>query len=255
MTIPDWQTKIPYSAIIFDVDGTLSAIEGIDQLAENNRVGDLVKSLTAAAMGEIGINPQLYQQRLDLVRPKQEQLLALGQQYYRERVLDADKVINIFQRLNKSVYMVSAGLLPAVTIFGSLLTIPKDRIYAVNILFDDQGNYLDFDRHSPLVTNDGKRQIAAQLISRHHHVLHIGDGLNDFSTHDLVTRFVGYGGVYYRQNIESLCEFYIKSRSLTALLPLSLTQAEFEQLMPDEQELYLLGIKAIQDGKVKIGNG
>jgi phosphoserine phosphatase len=246
-----WRTEKPFTAIIFDVDGTLSAIEGIDTLAEQNGVGDQVKSLTSTAMGKTGINPELYKQRLDLVKPREEQVIALGQQYYRQRVPEAEAVIKLFQRLNKTVYMVSAGLLPAVSIFGNMLTIPRDNINAVNILFTPQGNYLDFDHSSPLVTTDGKRMLAAEIIARHHHVLHIGDGLNDYSSHDLVQRFVGYGGVYYRANIESLCQFYIKSLSMSALLPLALTQDEYELLLPEEKEVYQQGMKAIEDGEVK----
>jgi phosphoserine phosphatase len=246
-----WLTEKPFTAIIFDVDGTLSAIEGIDALAEQNGVGDQVKALTSTAMGKTGINPELYEQRLDLVKPRKEQVFALGQQYYRQRVPEAEAVIKLFQRLNKSVYLVSAGLLPAVSIFGTILTIPRDRINAVNILFTAEGNYLDFDRASSLVTSDGKRELAGEIIARHHHVLHIGDGLNDYSTHDLVQRFVGYGGVYYRENIESLCQFYIKSLSMSALLPLALTQDECELLLPEEKEVYQQGIKAIEDEKVK----
>ncbi len=253
MNTANWQTTIPYSAIIFDVDGTLSAIEGIDYLAELNHVDAQVKALTATAMGKTGINAQLYKQRLDLVQPTQDQIFTLAKKYYQEQVPDADKVIAIFQRLGKSVYMLSAGILPAVKLLGAQLNIPADKIYAVNIQFDEKGKYVDFDHDSPLVNNDGKRLLAEQIKKHCPTILHIGDGLNDFSTHDLVTRFVGFGGVYYRSNIESLCEFYIRNKSLAALLPLTLTQEEVGMLQPDEQIVYALGLKAIANGEVKAG--
>ena len=42
MKAPTWQLDHPINAIVFDCDGTLSIIEGIDELARNNGVGDAV---------------------------------------------------------------------------------------------------------------------------------------------------------------------------------------------------------------------
>ena len=136
MKTPAWQLKTPLNAIIFDCDGTLSTIEGIDELAKNNGVDDAVLSLTAQAMGATGMNPELYQKRLDLVYPSEEQVLALGQHYIATQVPDAHPVIQLLKRLNKTVYLVSAGLYPAVKIFGRMLNIPQENIFAVDVLFD-----------------------------------------------------------------------------------------------------------------------
>lgn len=241
----NWQLQTPINAIIFDCDGTLSTIEGIDELAENNGVSTIVKSLTADAMGKSGINPELYQKRLDLVQPSHEQVRTLGQQYFTHQVPDVDNVIQIFKRLNKTVYLVSAGLYPAVSIFGELLKIPQKNIYAVDIHFDSQGNYLSYEKTSPLVYNDGKRKIVTQLKSLHQDIIYVGDGLNDYSTYDLVTRFVGFGGAFYRENIASRCQYYIHELTMAPLLPLSLTQKEYENLDTEEQSLYHKGLTQI----------
>ncbi|VVC75648.1 hypothetical protein AQUSIP_09380 [Aquicella siphonis] len=252
MTSPSWQLSSPLSAIVFDCDGTLSAIEGIDFLAKNNGVGEAVQSLTQDAMSKTGLNPALYQQRLDLVFPRREQVYALGHQYFAHRIPDVSDVISLFKRLNKSMYLVSAGVNPAVKMFGELLQIPPENVYAVDLRFDQQGNFLDFERSSPLVNNDGKREIVRQIKTRHKNVLHVGDGLNDVVTLDLVTRFIGYGGVAYRKNIAELCRFYINTRSLASLLPLALTVEECANLLPEEQTLYQKGLAAIQEGKVQV---
>lgn len=252
MTTSNWQIQQPFSAVIFDVDGTLSAMEGIDWLAEQNGAGEQVRALTEEAMGKIGINHLLYQQRLELVKPRQAQMEALGREYIRYCVQDSKAVIAIFQRLDKAVYLVSAGMYPAVCMLGASLNIPADMIYAVNIQFDQNGRYKDFDQHSLLVNNDGKRIIAEKLQKRHQTVIHTGDGLNDFSSHDVVTRFVGYGGVYYRKNLEEKCEYYVRTLSHSALLPLALTAEEAAQLLPGEKEIYQKGLHAIESGKVKV---
>jgi phosphoserine phosphatase len=83
-------------------------------------------------------------------------------------------------------------------------------------------------------------------------MIYIGDGLNDYEVYQLVSRFIGYGGAYYRQNIADLCEFYAKSASLAAILPLLLTQEEYHQLNATHQLLYNKGLADILDNRVQI---
>ncbi len=241
-----WQLQTPIDSVIFDCDGTLSAIEGIDELAKLNGVGDIVKSLTSEAMSTTGLNVGLYQKRLELVYPTATQVNELAQQYYTHRVPYIEEIIQLLSRLNKSVYLVSAGLSPAVCAFGDMLQIPRENIYAVDIAFDRDGRYLDFERSSPLVQHDGKRQIVNAIKEQHNQVLYVGDGMNDYAVYDLVTRFVGYGGAYYRENIATRCQFYITASSLLTLIPLAITHQEYQRLAPMDQSLYQQGLARIQ---------
>ena len=243
--IPKWQLKTPIEAVIFDCDGTLSAIEGIDELAKYSKAHDEVQRLTADAMGKSGLNPELYKKRLDLICPKKEHVLALGKKYFEHRVPDISEVISIFTRLNKTVYIISAGLYPAVAHFGELLNIPTKNIFAVDISFDQQGNFTDYDNQSPLTQNQGKKIIVNQLKKIHQEIIYVGDGLNDYVTYELVRRFIGYGGIFCRENIAQLCEYYIRDASMSALLPLVLTQHEYEQLQAKEKILYKAGLASI----------
>src|SRR5438445_3611454 len=95
---------------------------------------------------------------------------------------------------------------------------------------DADGKFISYDQDSPLVKNDGKKIIVTELLKKHSSIGYIGDGLNDIVVYDLVTRFIGYGGIYYRSNIAALCEYYIVTPSMSAILPLLLTQTEFESL-------------------------
>ncbi len=230
MPAHDNPLSTPLDAIVFDCDGTLSYIEGIDELAKLNGVDKPVTQLTAAAMGQSGINPQLYAERLNLVLPTSLQVDGLGDNYFQHKAPDLLAVLAVFAQLNKAMYIVSAGLYPAVARFAGLLNIPTKNVFAVDIYFDTAGKYRDFDHYSPLVTNEGKRAIALQLQQRHPRVAYIGDGLNDVAVKDVVTRFIGYGGAYYRENIQRMCEYYITTPSLLGLLSLCLTLDEMAQL-------------------------
>lgn len=252
MTTTNWQNDIPIDAFVFDCDGTLSMIEGIDELARSNGVGEMVESLTADAMSKLGISEEIYHARLSLVQPELEQAIAIGQQYYKRQVPHVSNVIQLLMRLNKTVYIVSGGLHQSVESFGELLQVPRNNIYAVNVQFDTNKKYIDFDRSSPLIRSHGKREIIMQLKKHHPRIVHIGDGLNDYVVYDLVTRFIGFGGVFYRENIAEGCEYYIKATSMAPLLPLTLTKDEYEALTLKERELYHHGLTAIHNQQVLI---
>lgn len=250
MLTPEWQLTSPIDAIIFDCDGTLSSIEGIDSLADENAIGKTVRDLTKKAMGQSGMNADVFEKRLQLVQPTQKQLENLANKYIDYQIPDGFYVIQAFLRLKKPIYIVSAGLLPTIVLFGNYLGFPTDHIYAVGVEFDKQGHYLDFDRDSPLVKKHGKRTIVNTLLKQHKTLAYIGDGLNDYETYDLVHRFIGFGGSYYRKNIERCCEFYIKILSLSGLLPLLLTQDESIQLTKEEKWIYQNGMDFIHNKKI-----
>lgn len=238
MTSSNWQLNAPIDAIVFDCDGTLTQIEGIDELAKKNGVGEIVSAMTKEAMQISGLNPALYRKRLELIYPTAAQLLALGADYFFHITPDTIDVINILQRFNKKLYILSAGLFPAIKLFAAQLNIPIENIFAVDIFFDRDGNYQSYEDTSVLTTNDGKRQLIQTLRAQHSHILHIGDGLNDLVCKDLVTRFVGFGGVFYRANIAANAHYYLKQKSLRGLLPLTLTADEVARLTTSERIFY-----------------
>lgn len=237
----------PIDAVVFDCDGTLSQIEGIDELAKKG-VGDEVKRMTALAMAKTGLSPELYQQRLSLVQPSYSQLVALATEYFAATSEDAFQVITLLRRLNKAVFIISAGLNPSVTLFGQQLTVPAEHIYAVDVIFNEKKHYLSFDEHSPLVHKNGKREVINQIKQRYPRLVFIGDGINDLEASDLAVRFIGYGGAYYRENIAEQCEFYLRHASLASLLPLALTELEYQKLSASEQKLMIKGIQLLELG-------
>lgn len=247
MLTPPWQLTDPINAIIFDCDGTLSKIEGIDELATSNNTSNIVQKLTQEAMGKTGMNVGIYNKRLEIVSPTQEKILALGENYIKNHSPDAKDVIAIFKALNKPVYIISAGISQAVNIFAKWLGIDESHVFAVNVFFDDNGHYAGFDEQSPLVARNGKQIFVNDLSQNLPRLGYIGDGLNDYEVYPLVSRFIGYGGAYYRQNIADLCEFYVRNPSLTAILPLLLTQDEYHKLAPSYQTLYNKGLALVSN--------
>lgn len=245
MTIRWRQLTEPVSGIIFDCDGTLSAIEGIDELAEKNHVGPFVKQLTAEAMDHKGINIEIYQKRLMAVQPTQLQVETLGEEYFKHRIPYALEVIHILNQLKKTVYIISSGLNPAVQKFADHLGIPSSNIFAVEIKFDQHGKYCDFDQSSPLVQPDGKQIIVSEIRKKQSRIIYIGDGMNDVSVSKLLTRFIGFGGIVHREKVACVSDYYIQTNSLAPLLPLCLTKQESDLLNPNDRLIYEHGNKLL----------
>ena len=245
----DLKLSAPLDAILFDCDGTLSRLEGIDELARQNGVGDIIETMTAQAMSATGVSADLYAERLALVQPSQQQVLALGQAYIDSCNPGVVSVIDALKKRGKAIYIVSAGLKPAVAIFARYLNIPESQVFAVEMDFDLDGHYLAFNQASPLVDVGGKCQIVATLKQQHARILHIGDGMNDADVKGHVTRFIGYGGVFCRESIRDRSDFYIETASLLPLLPLALTATEADQLTGAELAAYQAGLQLIEAGE------
>jgi len=215
-------------AVFFDCDGTLSKIEGIDYLASFSTNMQEVASLTALSMGSVGLSCDMYQQRLELIRPARTHLLQLAEAYYAAMTQDLLATISILQSLGKEIYVISAGNAPAVTLFAEKIGIPASKVMAVELFFDDDGNYVGFDEDSPLVTQNGKSMMIRQLRSKYEYkqVAFIGDGMNDVPARDEVDQFIGYGAHFYRKKVKELSDSYVVDKSMFAVLSLLLTRDE-----------------------------
>lgn len=246
MLLLDSQLQEPLDAIIFDCDGTLSHVEGINWLAEANNVGAPVCALTEKAMSHSGIYPALYQERLSLVSPNSSLVQALANAYFQARSPDVDILLGILKRLGKALYVVSAGVNPAVALFAERLGFQSTHIFAVNLTFDASGDYADFDHHSPMTDTQGKREIVTMIKQAHARVALVGDGMNDAVVKPLVTRFIGYGGAFYREKVCSVSDYYLKMASFLPLLPLLLTEQEAQGLALKDQDAYEKGLQLIQ---------
>ena len=103
MSSPFWQLSVPLDAIIFDCDGTLSAIEGIDELARYNNVNKHVEALTKFAMERGAMNEELYRERLQLVQPSRQQIDELVESYIAHAIKNASSM-DFFAQVPELIY-------------------------------------------------------------------------------------------------------------------------------------------------------
>lgn len=207
-----------FDIVCFDCDSTLSRIEGIDELARRAGVEDEVAPLTAAAMaGSLSLDA-IYAKRLSLVLPDRATITWLGQRYVEEMVPGARETVSSLIRAGKSVHIVSGGLGPALEPLARLLGIPFSQVHAVDVLFEKDGTYRDFDRQSPLIHPDGKAIVCRSLAERTTSIALVGDGATDLAAREVGIFVVGFGGVVRREAMEKGADAFVAGPDLTAVL-------------------------------------
>jgi phosphoserine phosphatase len=210
-----------FSAICFDCDGTLIRIEGIDELARRSGQEEEIAPLTAAAMeGSLSLE-DVYAKRLAIVRPDRDALAWLGKRYVEETVDGAIETIAALQRLGKSVYLVSGGLLQPISMLAQTLAIPSANVRAVEIYLDSDGKYVGFDADSPLVRSNGKAEVCRSLTERHGALAMVGDGVTDLNAREGGAFVVGFGGITRRQVMAEGADCFVEemvARTLDVLL-------------------------------------
>ena len=251
--------------IFFDCDSTLSAIEGIDELARLKGKEGRVGFLTNKAMeGELDL-ADVYGKRLRAIKPTLAQLKSIEERYWETVVEDAAEVIAALQFLGKEVFIISGGLIDAVKGFGRRLGVPPERIRAVELEYNELSGrwwdyhepgaqqaktYLDYSE-GPLTVSSGKSKIISELAGdRPGKRLMIGDGASDLAARDAVDLFVGYGGVVARAAVKAEADIFLHSPSLAAILPLAAGYRSFAAVRGSAHEaVFRKGIAQVLDAE------
>jgi len=257
-----------YEHIIFDCDSTLTAVEGIDILADTTDKKGEVEALTQAAMDGAMDLEDIYARRLQTINPTREQIQQIRRVYKRNIVEDAAAVITTLQEQGHKVYIISGGLAEPVEEFGIYLGVPRQHIRAVNLHYNQLSgawwqpnngaeHVLTYQKGA-LTVSDGKAQIVRELLGNQHgrsangRSLLIGDGSSDLLAGTAVDLFIGYGGVITRQRVLDEAPVFIHSRSLAPLLALAIGPAGLKRLK--NLDLALKAVQIIQNGGITFQN-
>ena len=217
--------------MVFDCDSTLVSIEGIDELAGEKT--EEIRLLTDLAMeGSIALE-EVYGRRLAIIDPTREQVEAIGRKYVETLVDDAREVVAALRWLGKEVRVVSGGLRPPVEAVAAALGIDSARVAAVDIYFDGEGRYVDYERESPLARSGGKPDVlAAWGLPRP--ALLVGDGATDLEGRAAVDCFAAFMGVAFRPAVAAGADVVLRARSLAPVLALVAGPADRDRLAGSE---------------------
>jgi phosphoserine phosphatase len=200
--------------LIFDCDSTLSRVEGIDELARWRSPGILAacEGMTNDAMNGLLRVEEVFARRLDLIQPSRSEFEKLATLYWETLVPHAEETAQILRAAGWRLWILSGGFLPAVEPWAARLGV--ERIGAVPVHFDADGNYLDFDREFPTTRSGGKPEWIRkhrQEVARPNRFVMVGDGSSDLETRPEVDLFVGFGGVVVREKVKSGAEVFLNN--------------------------------------------
>jgi phosphoserine phosphatase len=172
-----------FASLFLDVDSTLCGVEGIDWLAARRgpAVAAQVADATERAMrGELALDA-VYGERLALVRPTRDDLLALTRAYADALAPDAVEAIAFLRDEGVRLALVSGGIRQAILPLARELGFGYDDVHAVDVVFDGGGGYVSYDAGSPLATQHGKRQVVTAALAggMPRPALAVGDGSTD----------------------------------------------------------------------------
>ena len=207
-----------FDVICFDCDSTLSKIEGIDELAVHVGLGEAMSKLTDAAMNGEVLLEAVYEQRLSLIRPNRDSIDRLADLYIAQIVDGAKEVFAALSAQGKELHIISGGLRQAISPLAKLLGLSVAQVHAVDIYFNDDGSYRDYDRDSPLARSGGKAEICRQLLKAQGSLVMIGDGKTDMEAKEAGAYVLGFGGVADRAIVRELADFYSTETSLVSIL-------------------------------------
>jgi len=207
-----------FDVICFDCDSTLSKIEGIDELAGRVGLGEEMSRLTDAAMnGEVPLEA-VYGQRLSAIRPDQASIDWLADLYIEQIVDGVKEVFETLAAPGKELHIVSGGLRQAILPLARYLGLPEAQVHAVDIYFNADGSYRDYDQSSPLARSGGKAEICRRLLKSQGSLVMIGDGKTDMEAKQSGAVVIGFGGVVDRAVVREQADFYCAEPSLVSIL-------------------------------------
>jgi phosphoserine phosphatase len=201
-----------FSSVVFDVDSTLSNVEGIDWLAalRGAEVEEWSAALTAKAMaGGIPIEA-VYSERMAVVRPTRAEIEELGKVYLEFIASGARETIAELRDHDIELIMVSGGLREAILPLATQLGIPEQKVHAVSVFFSANGDYAGFDERSLFTQQTGKR-MAVEKMGLPGPVLAVGDGMTDAEMRSVVNGFAAFTGFKHRAQVVELADYVIES--------------------------------------------
>jgi len=207
-----------FDVICFDCDSTLSKIEGIDELARRVGLGEEMSRLTDAAMNGEVLLEAVYEKRLSLIRPNRDSINWLADLYIEQIVDGVKEVFEALTAPGKELHIISGGIRQAILPLARCLGLPEAQVHAVDIYFNADDSYRDYDQCSPLARSGGKAEICRRLLKSQGSLVMIGDGKTDMEARQAGAFVIGFGGVVDRPVVREQADFYSAEPSLVSIL-------------------------------------
>lgn len=203
-----WRTA---KAVCFDVDSTVVTEEGIDVLAASCGAGPAVADWTRKAMGGSVPFHVALEERLKLFHPSKQDIDRCLEQHPLALSNGMSDLVAKLHGRQTSVFLVSGGFRQMINPVADVLKIPRENVFANNILFDESGKYAGFDSDEPTSRAGGKAKVVQMLVDQFGFdpIIMVGDGATDMEARPPASAFVGYGGVVVREAVKQGADWFV----------------------------------------------
>lgn len=226
--IPDQEDKANlrielYNTLFVDVDSCLSGIEGIDELGRIYGKTEEISQLTKLAMnGEVPFE-NIFRRRLDLIKPRYQDLLRIGQLYIQTLTPDTENAFAALSDQGVDIFLLSGGFDVAIYPVSRFLGIDDKYVLANVLYFDENGKYAGFDETNPLCRSGGKKAVIEELQRRREawgKIAIVGDAVSEVETAPVTDLRIGFGGHVVREKVRNEADIFINQCSFAPLVPL-----------------------------------
>jgi phosphoserine phosphatase len=208
-TLKLWQTA---EAVCFDVDSTVIQDEGIDVLADHNGKLEAVREWTKRAMGgEIPFQDAL-KERLEIIKPSAQNVTDVLAAHPLQLTDGFKEMLADVRARGAEVYLVSGGFRQMINPIADMLNIPRDHIFANNLLFEADGSFKGYDHNEPTSRKGGKAVVVKELVDKHKYspIIMVGDGATDMEARLHADAFIGFGGIVEREKVKNGADLFIR---------------------------------------------
>jgi phosphoserine phosphatase len=137
-------------------------------------------------------------------------VVQLAHLYERRLAPRAAEVITELRENGIHVVLVSGGIRQAVLPLGLRLGFTPAEVFAVRLVFRDDGSYAGFDDQSPLTTTNGKATVVQRLYLPRP-LLAVGDGMTDLAARPAADSFAAFTGFAYRSAVARAADYELSS--------------------------------------------
>lgn len=234
-----------YRRVMLDVDSCLSGIEGIDWLAKIKGVGKIVSEMTKTAMGKGGSFNVALAKRLEFIQPNKQDLDYVSDIYIKNIVTDAKITIKLLQENGADVMLLSGGFRSSIIPLSQHVEIPKQNVYANDLIFGKEGEYLGFDGRNLLSQEKGKKKQIKKLKNKKNGLYAIiGDGVSELETEPETDFRIGFGGFVSREKVFNGADVFLSEPTFAPLILLLLDPQKIRKIFYGQPENRELLIKA-----------
>ena len=194
--------------ILFDLDSTLSKIEGFDEIARKKGVYDQVAKITAETMeGNIPFS-DAFARKLDILKPSISDALWLSKEYEKHFEDGAENLVKKLKEKNINVGILSNNLDIVIKKIGNYLNLDGELCIGVKAHHDKHGEYIGLDASDPLTKDGGKGEVIKSFKLKRSKLVFVGDSKGDMDAGDYADLFIGYGGVVARDKVKKNAKYF-----------------------------------------------